>query len=225
MPRLVEICYLPAGLRHPDRIWKRRLRFYDPMTHRSLGHQIGVYPQVLSQGFLGIVLFCLGYLDQALAQSNAAIAEARRLAHLPSLANSLALGAQLLSLNGDDAVLGEWADQTVAVATEQGFRLFCAVGTGVHGWVKVKNGDVGEGISLLRSSVAAYHATAAELWIPYWFVLLARACEIAGQVEEGLVLLDDALQIVERTGERWLEAELHRHKGPAIAATRTFRGC
>jgi len=28
-----------------------------------------------------------------------------------------------------------------------------------------------------------------------------------------LTLLDDALEVVERTGERWLEAELYRHKG------------
>jgi predicted ATPase len=28
-----------------------------------------------------------------------------------------------------------------------------------------------------------------------------------------LSLLDNALQIVERTGERWLDAELYRHKG------------
>jgi hypothetical protein len=42
---------------------------------------------------LGIVLFCLGFPDQAKAQSNAAIAEARRLAHPPTLATSLTLGA------------------------------------------------------------------------------------------------------------------------------------
>ena len=28
--------------------------------------------------------------------------------------------------------------------------------------------------------------------------------------------MDDALQIVERTGERWLEAELNRHKGQLL---------
>ena len=44
--------------------------------------------------------------------------------------------------------------------------------------------------------------------MPHHIALLATACEIAGQVEEGLSLLDDALQIVERTGERWLAAEL-----------------
>jgi predicted ATPase len=42
---------------------------------------------------------------------------------------------------------------------------------------------------------------------------MAAACEIATLVEDALTLLDDALQIVERTGGRWLEAELHRRKG------------
>ena len=49
--------------------------------------------------------------------------------------------------------------------------------------------------------------------MPQNIALLAGACEIAGQVEEALALLDDALQIVERTGERWFAAELNRHKG------------
>ena len=85
-------------------------------------------PRWSSQAYLGIVLFCLGFPDQALAQSNAAIAEARRLAHPPSLAVSLALGARLLSLVGDNAVLDERADQLVAVTTEQGFPYWRAHG-------------------------------------------------------------------------------------------------
>jgi predicted ATPase len=49
--------------------------------------------------------------------------------------------------------------------------------------------------------------------MPHYLALLARACEIAGQVEQGLTLLDDALRIAGRTGERWFAAELNRHKG------------
>ena len=90
------------------------------------------------------------------------------------------------------------------------------MGTIYRGWVKVKNGDVAEGMSLLRSGSAAYRATGTEVWTPYFFALLARACEIAGQIEEALTLLDDALRIVERTGERWLAAELNRHKGQLL---------
>ena len=49
--------------------------------------------------------------------------------------------------------------------------------------------------------------------MPHYVALLAKACEITGQIEEALTLLDKASQIIERTGERWFEAELCRHKG------------
>ena len=52
--------------------------------------------------------------------------------------------------------------------------------------------------------------------MPHYIALLARACEIAGQIEEAVSLLDDALQIVEKTGERWFAAELNRHKGQLL---------
>jgi predicted ATPase len=192
------------------------LALYDPISHRALVHQGGVHPQVTSQALLGIALFCLGYSDQALAQSNAAIAEARRLAHPPSLALSLSVGSRLLSLVGDNAALDERAGELVAMATEQGFPHWRAEGTIFRGWVTVKNGDVAEGTSLLRSGSAAYRAAGAEIWMPHYIALLAEACEIAGRIEEAVTLLDDALQIAERTGERWLKAELNRHKGQLL---------
>ena len=99
----------------------------------------------------------------------------------------LAMDCRLLSLGGDDAALDERADQLIAVATEQGFPLYRALGTIYRGWVKVKNGDVAEGISLLRSGSSAYSATGAEARISYHIALLAEACEIAGQVEEALI--------------------------------------
>jgi predicted ATPase len=50
----------------------------------------------------------------------------------------------------------------------------------------------------------------------HYIALLAAAYEIAGQVEPATALLGDALQIVERTGERWFAAELNRHKGQLL---------
>ena len=52
--------------------------------------------------------------------------------------------------------------------------------------------------------------------MPHFFALLAGAYEIAGQVEEAAALFDHALQIVERTGQRWFAAELYRHKGQLL---------
>jgi predicted ATPase len=103
-------------------------------------------------------------------------------------------------------------EQLIAVANEQGFPFWGAQGTIYRGWVMVKNGDVAQGLSHLRSSSSAYRATGAR---PV-FLLAAAACEIAGQIEEAVTLLDDALQIAERTGERWSAAELNRHKGQLL---------
>jgi class 3 adenylate cyclase/predicted ATPase len=170
---------------------------------------------VTSQALLGLVLFCLGHPEQAFARSNRAIAEGGRLGlvHQGALAGSLSYGTMLLSLVGDNAVQDEWAEQLVALATEQGFPHWRAEGTIYRGWVKVKNGHVADGMSLLRSGSTAYRTAGSNALVPYHIALLARACEIAGQIGEALTLLDDALQIIERTGERWLASELNRHKG------------
>jgi predicted ATPase len=187
------------------------LALYDPISHQLLS---GL--QATSQGFLAIVLFCLGFPDRALAQSNAAIAEVRRLAQLTLLASSLGIGTRLLSLFEEHAALDERADQLVAATNEQGFPFWRALGTIYSGWVKVKNGYVTKGMSLLRSGLAAYRATGAEAWMPHNLALLAAAYEIAGQIDEAATQLDDALQIVDRTGERWFAAELNRRKGQLL---------
>ena len=196
--------------------YEEALALYNPASHHSLGHQTGSHPQVVARAYLGFVLLCLGLPDQASTQTNTAIAEARTLANPPSLASSLMVGAMLLSLVGDNRALNERADELVAVAVEQGVPSWHTVGTVYRGWVKVNDGHVTEGVSLMDRGLTAYRATGAEMWVPYYTALLARAYDIAGQIEEGLALLDDALQLVEKTGERWLDAELNRHKGQLL---------
>ena len=61
-----------------------------------------------------------------------------------------------------------------------------------------------------------YRTGGAELLVPHYIALLAAANEIAGQVEESLALLDDALQLLERTRDRWFAAELNRLKGQLL---------
>jgi class 3 adenylate cyclase/predicted ATPase len=189
------------------------LALYDPLSHRDLVKQTGSYPQVLSRGYLAIAHFCLGFPDRALAQSHAAVVEAHRLAHPPTLTIALSTDARLLSLAGDSKALGERADQLIAVATENDFPLYRTLGTIYRGWVQVSTGDLSAGRSLLRDASSAYGATGAMTRTPYHLALVAAACEMAGELEEALFLLDEALRVAERIGERWFAAELHRHKG------------
>src|SRR5262249_37234905 len=189
------------------------LALYDPNSHHSLVRQTGVHPQLAAQAALGVVLFCLGFPDQALAQTNKAIAEARKLPHPPTLAMSLGIAALLLSVIGDDRGLEQRADGLLAVANDQGFPFYRATGAIFRGWLKTKNADVTEGLSLLRAGSSAYRATGATAWMPLYIALRAGACDIAGQIEEGAARLDQALQLVERTGEPWFAADLGRQRG------------
>ena len=126
------------------------------------------------------------------------------------------ISAMLLSIVGDTAVLDERVNDLFTLATEQGFPQWSTFATIYRGWVKARNGDVAEGMLLLHKGSAAYCATGTKLMTPYHTALLAGAYHIAGQIEEALIQLDDALQIVETTAERWLEAELYRHKGQLL---------
>jgi predicted ATPase len=65
----------------------------------------------------------------------------------------------------------------------------------------------------LRSGSNAFRATGTQVWAPHNIALLARACALGGQIEEAVTLLDEALDVVDRTGERWLAAELNHQKG------------
>ena len=102
------------------------------------------------------------------------------------------------------------------MATEQGFPQWGALGTICCGWVKVQNGDATEGISLFQYGLSTFRASGAEVGLPHFIILLARAYEIAGQVEEAVNLLDEALQNIATTGERRDEAEANRHKGELL---------
>jgi predicted ATPase len=56
----------------------------------------------------------------------------------------------------------------------------------------------------------------ARLREPYYLALLAEARGKAGQVEEGLSLLAEALEVVHESDERCYAAELHRFTGELL---------
>ncbi len=99
------------------------------------------------------------------------------------------------------------------IAKERGFPLWIGQAGVLRGWALVEQGGGAEAIAELRKSFDAYRATGAALAMPYWLALLASAHGRLGQAQEGLVAIAEALTLVDRTGERFCEAELYRLKG------------
>ena len=76
----------------------------------------------------------------------------------------------------------------------------------------------------MRQGLAARRALGAELWWTYYLALLAEASGKARQGEEGLSLLTETLTTVEKTGERFYEAELYRLQGELTLQQSSVQG-
>jgi predicted ATPase/class 3 adenylate cyclase len=190
---------------------------YDSVIDRASDDQVRLHHRVSSMAFLGIVLTCLGYPEQAMTNSAAAIIEAWEYNFAPVKVVALLLGTVVAQLLDDDLTLSTRADQLIATATEHGFDLYRAQGLVYHGWAKARNGDLNEGISSLRSGLSAYRATGSVTWTAHYTAMLAVAFEIAGEHDEAETQLDDALRLSESTGDRWFAAELNRYKGQLLS--------
>src|SRR5262249_4809488 len=83
----------------------------------------------------------------------------------------------------------------------------------MRGWALAVQGQREEGITQMRQSLAAWHATGSEIGWAHYLAMLAAAYEQVGQPAEGLTLVAEALEAVNNTGERFYEAELYRLKG------------
>jgi len=101
----------------------------------------------------------------------------------------------------------------IALSSEQGFAFWVAWGTILQGWALAEQGQGEEGIAQMRQGLAAWQAMEAEFARPYFLALLAETSGKVGQAEAGLAVLAEALATVDKTGERWCEAELYRLKG------------
>jgi predicted ATPase len=112
--------------------------------------------------------------------------------------------------------LQQQAEAAIALCTEQGFGSILAQAITYRGYALAQQGQVDEGIAVMRAGLDAQLATGAGLFRPWYFCYLAEAWGTAGRFEEALAAVAEAIAIAERTGERHNEAELHRLKGELI---------
>jgi predicted ATPase len=104
----------------------------------------------------------------------------------------------------------------MTLSKDEGFVLWLALATIVHGWTCVEQSHNEEGMTEMRRGLAAYRATGARLAHTYILALLAEGCAKSARSDEALLVLGEAMEACNLSGERVFEAELHRLKGELI---------
>jgi predicted ATPase len=200
------------------------IALYDPQQHRAHAVRYGQDPGVICRHYAAVTLWWLGYPDQALQRSHEALTLAQELAHPHSLAFALIFSAWIHHFRREWPLTHERAEATIALAAEQGFGVYTAMGRIFRGCALAEQeaepgagqGHVEEGMAQMQQGLAAWRTTGAAVFQPYGLALLAKASAQVGQPEAGLALLTEALALTNDRGERRWEAELYRLRGELL---------
>jgi predicted ATPase len=187
---------------------------YDRLEHRPEAVQD---PGVMCLCYSAWSMWQLGFPDQALQRGTAVVHLAEKLKHKFSLGEAYGFRAAVQNFRGESRAALESADRAVAICEEGGFAVWLGHARVMRGRALADLGDFAAGIEEMRQGYELWAATGAVVTTPFYLTMRAEGLALGQRPEEGLALLELALAIVERTGERYYEAEIRRLTGQLIS--------
>jgi predicted ATPase len=190
------------------------LRSYDVRQHRPRPVYYVHDPKISALSYLALVLWVLGFPDQARDANVAAFHYAQELdqANLTAHVHNFA-GAGLAELLGDVASVQAHADAIIKLADQHSLGYWRTNGQILQGWVMVQQGMTGSGLSLMRESIENRAALGVSWYQARYLSMLAAAYAQTGQAEPGLRIAAKAKDLIANNGEHMWEGELARIEG------------
>jgi predicted ATPase len=148
------------------------------------------------------------------------LARARELAHPFSVAQVLLFSAQLGQLRREPHAALEHAEAALALCAEHGLEAYGTWSLLPRGWARAQLGDVAAGIADIRCALEGRLATGTRAVLPRFLASLGEAYGIAGQIDQGLDAVEQAIRTVDENDERLYESEAYRIKGELLLLQR-----
>ncbi|MFZ5911457.1 MAG: ATP-binding protein [Chloroflexota bacterium] len=182
--------------------------------HHSLISLRGSDAGLGAMAYHGCCLWCLGYPDQALEHSRAALTLARELNHPFTQADVLCYAGCLFhAMRRDGESLEKNALELIHLSQERNLTGWLAFATRYLGEALVLQGKIEEGAAECHKGIREMTSERMEIYLSGTLATLAEAQIKAGRLEGVQATLNEAFAAVERTDERYWEAELHRLQG------------
>jgi predicted ATPase/tRNA A-37 threonylcarbamoyl transferase component Bud32 len=173
---------------------------------------------VRSLSWSALLLWLLGYPDQATVNVRRALARAEASRHpfTQAFASSMAGYVAQYMREPNDVI--RHADGALALSLEFGFGQWATISLVLKGWALAELGRADEGLGCLRKGLDAFQRTGAGLMQPYFLSMLAEVYNWNGTPQAGLEAVDAGLRMAERNGEIYWTPELHRVRGMLLLA-------
>lgn len=175
-------------------------------------------PRVVCLSRLAYTLWYLGRPEEADALAREALRRAEELDHPFSLAYALTFAVWLAIDRGDERRARECAERMAALADEQRLGFLQPMGAIFRGWMLAVEGRADQAIARIRDGLDAYSRSGWSLYMPWALTLLARVSLEHGRLDTARGAVSEALEIIESTGQRYLEPEVKRLRGEIVLA-------
>ena len=189
---------------------------YRPEEHREFALRYSQDIGVSAIVYLSWALWHCGYPDQSATAAKRALEYSRQFGHAYTLAYALWHIGMNAIFSRQVAEAEACANEYAALADEHAFPVWSSYGRIVQGWIAAHNGDTTAGIALTREGFARAEATGSRNYYPLHLGLLAEALALAGEVDEGISVLDEALATSAASGQKGTDAELYRLRGELV---------
>jgi class 3 adenylate cyclase/predicted ATPase len=193
--------------------YDQAIALYDPAAHRPLATRFGQDARVAILSLRSLALWLLGYPEAALSDADGALKDAREIGHAATLMFALNEASYTCIYCGNFAAANALVDELVALANEKGALFWRMGGIMAQGYLMVVTGKASNAVHTITSGLTAYQATGATLFMPQHLTNLARARSELGQFGDAWRFIGEAIEAIEKTKERWWEAEVNRLAG------------
>ena len=170
-------------------------------------------PGVMCLCYSAWSLWQLGFPDEARTRVLAVVAHAEQIRHKFSIGEAYGFRAAVLHFRGENREAMASAERAVRICEENGFAVWLAHARVMRGRIAADLGDVAAGVEEMRTGYESWAGSGAVVTTPFYLAMRAEGHALAHRPEDGLALLEQALAIVNRTGERYYEAEIRRLMG------------
>ncbi len=159
-----------------------------------------------------MTLWYMGLPDQAAAQFEASMALANQLGHSFSTNYVLNWIAMHALECGDRAAAEAAVTATLEHAAEQGFGTWLALGDVCRARFLLEHGTLDEALEACVQALKEARSTGSGCFEGLGLVLLGETLRRRREPEQGLARIEEAMQVIERGGARWIEVEALRRR-------------
>jgi predicted ATPase len=196
---------------------EKGLELYDIDRHHTHAYRFGQDPGVTCLSYLSIISLSMGFAERAVTLSEQAISLAERVAHPFSMALATSFAALLYRLTKEWTQAKTKVEVARALSKDHGFPFWEVMATTLEGSI-VAEEEPEKGVEIIRTGMESWEAMGLKLGLPLYYSLLAEALGRAGETEEAMVVVGEALELGKKFGDRLVEADLFRIRGDLALA-------